>query len=276
MNQQTLISSPTNEVATTQPDFLTLAIERGVDADALEKLVALHERLEARKAEQAFNEALQQFQERVPVIPKNKRVNYATKQGGKVDYSYSTFDHVADTIRPLMTDLGLHYSFSTEPMDGKRLMVKCIVRHIDGHSIESTFPVDVDSTAKMNIQQQMASATTYAKRYALIQALGITTADTDDDAYLAGQSQRRELAGEPTKNDYNEIKRQWWDLFADKELKTSEAIAKFHQWVAKVGGISVTDAANHENWTSETLSLCVEAIELHQPGKNQSSGLLDA
>lgn len=271
MNQQTLINNQTSEVTTTQPDFLTLAIERGVDADALEKLVALHERLEARKAEQAFNEALQQFQERVPVIPKNKRVNYPTKGGGKVDYSYSTFDHVADTIRPLMTDLGLHYSFSTEPMDGKRLMVKCIVRHIDGHSIESTFPVDVDSTAKMNIQQQMASATTYAKRYALIQALGITTADTDDDAYLAGQSQRRELAGEPTQDDLNKIKKQWYAVFQKQHLSKNDAAAEFSQWVADTTDLSLVDADDADKWTADTLTKCTAAIN-----KQRTDGFLNA
>lgn len=268
MNQ--LIESKT-EVATTQPDFLTLAIERGVDADALEKLVALHERLEARKAEQAFNEALQQFQELVPVIPKNKRVNYATKQGGKVDYSYSTFDHIADTIRPLMTKLKLNYSFSTEPMDNKRLMVKCIVRHQDGHFVESTFPVDVDAGAKMNIQQQMASATTYAKRYALIQALGITTADTDDDAYAAGQSQRREMAGEPTADDVKEIKRQWVVQFRKQNLKPVEASAEFHQWVADMSGLSVVEAASVENWTTSTLNACLRAIE-----NQRNATMLDA
>lgn len=271
MNQQTLINNPANEVATTQPDFLTLAIERGVDADALEKLVALHERLEARKAEQAFNEALQQFQERVPVIPKNKRVNYATKQGGKVDYSYSTFDHIADTIRPLMTKLKLNYSFSTEPMDNKRLMVKCIVRHQDGHFVESTFPVDVDAGAKMNIQQQMASATTYAKRYALIQALGITTADTDDDAYAAGQSQRREMAGEPTQDDLKKILNQWQVLFNKRQLTASEKAAEFQKWVSEVTGLRLVDADNAEKWTSNNLQQCEEAID-----KQRNQSMLNA
>lgn len=272
MTQQTLINNPSGEVTTTQTDFLTLAIERGVDADALEKLVALHERLEDRKAEQAFNESLQQFQQRVPVIPHNRNVSFGK---GKAAYSYATFDHIEKTIKELRSELGLSYTFTTRTIDGEKNAV-CILRHRDGYQIESFFPINLDPEARMNATQRVASATTYAKRYALIQALGITTADTDDDAYLAGQSQRRQLAGEPTKSDYNELKRQWWDLFADKNSPISEASAKFHRWVAKTGGISVTDAANYENWTADTLSLCVKEIESQQPASNHSVGILDA
>ena len=46
-----------------------------------------------------------------------------------------------------------------------------------------------DLNGKMNDIQKVASASSYAKRYGLLDALGIATGDTDDDGNAAGTEQ---------------------------------------------------------------------------------------
>ena len=51
-----------------------------------------------------------------------------------------------------------------------------------GHSEESSFEIPVDKSGYMTAPQQYASALTFAKRYALINVLGISTSEEDTDA----------------------------------------------------------------------------------------------
>ena len=61
----------------------------------------------------------------------------------------------------------------------------CIVHHVEGHSERTAFPVPIDRAARMNDTQKVGSALTYGRRYALCAALGIVTAEEDDDAIAA-------------------------------------------------------------------------------------------
>jgi hypothetical protein len=60
------------------------------------------------------------------------------------------------------------------------------IRHKAGHSVSISYDLPMpDKVTGQNAAQQMGSATTYAKRYALCSALGIVTGE-DDDGLAAG------------------------------------------------------------------------------------------
>jgi hypothetical protein len=61
------------------------------------------------------------------------------------------------------------------------MTVSCVVTHAGGHSKRSKMTLPVDSKAGCSEQQKYGAAQTYAQRYSLIQALGLTTCDEDDD-----------------------------------------------------------------------------------------------
>jgi len=148
----------------------------------LEKLVDLQERVMRINAERAFNSAIQAFQFECPSIKHDGHAAF-----GNTKYSYATLAQVANTIRPYLDKHGLSYGFTSESVsDG--IKVTCTVKHVEGHSGSADFVVAIDNNAKgMNIAQRAASALSYARRYALLMALGITTADTDDDGAGAGE-----------------------------------------------------------------------------------------
>jgi hypothetical protein len=172
--------------------LIAQAIERGLPVEALERLLAMRERLKAERAKEAFYEALRVFQVRCPVIPKNEQV--LNKDGKSVRYRYASLGKIIEVISPLLGECGLSYSFDTMfKANPPAQIVTCTIHHTLGHSETSTFRAPIDKDAYMNEVQKSGSALSYGKRYALSNALGIV-ADEDDDGRGSGE---KESHGEP-------------------------------------------------------------------------------
>lgn len=162
--------------------LVRLAIEQNVSVEMLERLVALQERVTDRNARTAYMTALANFQAECPPLPKSKVVDYTTRSGVRINYSFAPLDVIADTIRPHLARNGLSYSWDSEIADGQ-LAVTCTVRHVEGATGTATFRCKIDDagSSTMNGPQKAGAATSYGQRYSLIQALGLTTADEDRD-----------------------------------------------------------------------------------------------
>lgn len=156
-------------------DLMSIAVERGMAPESLEKLFGLYERDQAIQAQRAFAKAMADLQAEAPVIHKNKRVDT-----GKYQYNFAELDFIANTIRPFLERHGLSYRFDSQ-VDGQVVAVKCIVTHRDGHSEATRFACPTQGMAGANAAQQTASALSYARRYALLLAFGLSTGDLDDD-----------------------------------------------------------------------------------------------
>lgn len=106
------------------------------------------------------------------------------KTNSHLKNKYATLDSVLDAIMPALTDDGI---FETQGMSDENLQgqIKLITRftHVEsGQWVEyyTTLPI------QKNDPQGLGSAMTYARRYALVAALGLSQAD--DDAQLAVKS----------------------------------------------------------------------------------------
>lgn len=161
-------------------EILRIAVERGVDVGSLERLVALHERMSERQAAVEFNQALAAFQAECPSIEKTSSASI----GGQYSYKYAQLDEIARTTRPLLQRHGLSYSWDSD-VQNDRLVCVCTVRHIGGHSQSAKFTTPTQSpSTRMSLQQQQGAALTYARRQSLVQALGLTMTDEDNDAAM--------------------------------------------------------------------------------------------
>jgi hypothetical protein len=169
--------------------LLAKAIEHGVSIDILERLLALRERLAAERARTEFFAALADFQGACPVIVKRDSATIITKSGARFTYAYASMDAIVRVAAPLLAARGFATQVVTE-IDAGQLVATCVVHHVGGHSEASTFRVPIATGDRMNPAQQVASASTYAKRYAYCNALGILTGDEDDDA--RGSEPRRD------------------------------------------------------------------------------------
>lgn len=163
--------------------ILQMAVQQGTPVEALEKLVALQERVTDRNAAAAFNRALADFQAECPLIEKRSIAKITPRGGGEgYAYRYAELDTIARTIRPLLVRHGLAYSWNSK-IEGANLACACILRHVEGHSQSATFSCPTTSASPgMSDPQKHASALTFAKRQSLVQVLGLTMTEPDTDA----------------------------------------------------------------------------------------------
>jgi len=160
--------------------LLAQGIQHGLSVDAMERLLNMRRELQMEQARADFFAALATFQARIPAIPKNQ-IARVTSQKGSYSYRYADLADIQRAIAPVLADSGLSVTFDTE-VDGGGYVIVAKVHHRGGHSERTTFRVPVDGGTRMNSAQAAGSALTYGRRYALCAALGIVTAEDDDDA----------------------------------------------------------------------------------------------
>jgi hypothetical protein len=171
--------------------LIAQAIDKSVDIGTMEKLLAMRSSMMAEQARTAFFAALSAFQGACPIIPKTKTATITTKMGGSYKYSFAPLDVIVKHVSPILARHGLSFSADTRHED-RAIVAIVTVHHVAGYSKPSEFRAPIDLEAKMNAMQQVASAQTYAKRYAFCNALGILTGDDDDDGHGAtGETQKR-------------------------------------------------------------------------------------
>jgi len=184
----------------TMPVDATALIQRAIDAnlpvETMERLLAMRRELRAEAARDGFFRSLSEFQAGCLTIKKETKVNYPSKRGGQVRYSYATLDEIVSQVRANLEIHGFSYTVSTE-QDQDSVTAVCHAHHVEGHSEITKFRIPVDPEAYMNAAQKVASALTYAKRYAFCNAFGILTGDADDDARLTGNGDEPHLKDAP-------------------------------------------------------------------------------
>ncbi len=187
MNEQALTKIEPMPVTPSVEAMITLAIERGATVDTLERLMAVRREVRAEAAKEAFDRALALFQDECPVIHKNKTVK---NRDGTVRYRYADLEQIKATIGPLIKQHGFSYRFTTKTTEN-RMVTICHVTHIFGHTESSEFEVPIEKSGRMNAVQESGSSSTYAKRYALSNGLGIITSDEDNDGQTSASEPKQ-------------------------------------------------------------------------------------
>jgi hypothetical protein len=172
-NTQTPIQTPI--------ELLRLAVQQGKDfpIETLERLVALHKDQMAQDAKKAFFDSFSLFQSIAPRLDRISPVDFPTGKG-RVKYNFAPLGHIAAVIKDSLRQCGLSYRFKISDTE-KGLSVTCIVTHVYGHSEETTMTAPADNSGAKNEIQARGSTVSYLERYTLCSALGLVTADIDND-----------------------------------------------------------------------------------------------
>lgn len=161
--------------------LLTQAVEKGLPVETLEKLLAMRKELNAEMAKKAYDNSMADFQGECPIIVKTKEVK---NRMGILMYKYAPIETIVDQVKELLQKYG--FSYSTRVVtEGDRVKATVIVKHFGGHTEEYEMEVPLgNKTDIMSNSQVVASATTFAKRYAFCNAFGIMTGDEDKEEKL--------------------------------------------------------------------------------------------
>lgn len=164
----------------------TLATDPSVTPEKLEIAAKAIADSERREAERKFHAAFLKLQKALPEVGKHGELI----RDGKVIANYSRFEDIQRAIRePLQGNgftLSRHNAFPRE----RCIEVVVVLTHVGGHHTENSFQLNSDEDLAANANQQMASAQSYAARYATAGLLNLILAETDDD----GERSARQVA----------------------------------------------------------------------------------
>jgi hypothetical protein len=176
MQTQALVLTPT--------DMIARAVESGANIEVLTKLMDLQDRYEKNTSRKAFDAAIAQAKSEIPVIGKNRTVDFTGKTGVRTHYKHEDLAEIARIVGPILAKHGLSYRFRTAN-EGGMAICTCIVSHRDGHAEENTLSAAKDESGNKNHIQAIGSTLTYLQRMTLKAALGLAASD-DDDGKAAG------------------------------------------------------------------------------------------
>lgn len=166
-------------------EIIQAVVQKGVTSEnvgAVEKLVALYERLEDKKAQREFAAAFKALQSEMKGV---KAMSPVPGNDGGVRYKFAAYEDIMEQVKPVLEKHGFTVSFSTEFAEG-RLIKICCLQHVGGHTKETRFAVLIGKgPPNASPAQADGAASTYAKRFALCDALNIVI-EKDSDARLEG------------------------------------------------------------------------------------------
>ena len=165
--------------------FERLARDPNASVEKIERLMALWERGEARKAEAAFNAAMTLAQRAMRPVA-------ADADNPQTCSKYASYAQLDRALRPIYTDHGFGLSFDTA--DGAAdqwVRVVCYVTHSDGHS--RTYRADMPADGKgakggdvMTKTHAVGAAMSYGMRYLLKMIFNVAVGEDDDDGNSNG------------------------------------------------------------------------------------------
>lgn len=207
--------SPTTNYPTRAPipdplDRLVELLGKGVQVEAIDKLLDVHHKHQKELARRAFIEAFARFKsEPIGKIVKKKTVTVKLKdkqtgqQAGSYTYKHETLAQVVAAVSEPMAKHGLVHSWTTtQDPATKQITVTCSLRHVDGH-VESVSLFGLpDDSGQKNAIQQVRSTITFLQRSTLELITGTAAHDDDNDTHSddRGRVERGAPAerGEPT------------------------------------------------------------------------------
>lgn len=200
--------------------LLQAAIDKGVNPDQLEKLIALQERWDRSRAAERFAGAIGAFQAECPVVMKARDADL-----GRYEYKFADYGDVMAEAGPLLRKYGIVVTFTTA-MVASLLSVVCRVR-VGTHVEETRIDLPIPNVGA-NDAQKFGAAVSYGKRYSICAALNIVVSDRseDDDANSLHKITREQVG---------EVERMLVETGADRE--------KFLNWAGGIRDVRDMTAA---------------------------------
>lgn len=186
---------------------------------------------DSKTSHTSLAEALVAFQAEAPKFAKNKTAKVQTKTGGTYTYKYADLGDILPIVGPLLAKHGLSWSSRPGRGDDGELVLRYRLLHSSGEADADEMPLGVDRHCR---PQELGSAITYARRYAITAQLNLTT-DEDDDAHAAMQSEPRRQSNVIDKASLAALRRVY------KETGWTEG--RLHQELVNVGVQNPTDIA---------------------------------
>lgn len=176
-----------SETATVLSIIERVAMNPEADIEKMERLLVMHERMQGKQAEAAFNAALAEMQPQLPAIA--ERGTIKNKSGG-VQSTYALWEDINEAIKPILAAHGFALSFRTDCSAGVKVVG--VLSHRMGHKETTDILLAPDMSGSKNPVQAVASSISYGKRYTAGALLNLTSRGEDDDGNLGEDPANRQ------------------------------------------------------------------------------------
>lgn len=208
-------------VAPTPNSILEMAVRQGANVETLTQLLALQERWEANEARKAFEVAFAAFKAEAPKLEKTKQVAFK-----ETKYKYTPLDEITKAVNPVLAKHGLSYNWKQESTKDT-ITVTCVLRHVQGYSIENSLSGPHDPSGSKNAIQALGSGVHYLRRYTVLGVLGMATSDEDSDGVTNNEAADFVALIEDSRT-IDELKKHYTEAVADGLKKqSSKAVALY-------------------------------------------------
>lgn len=219
-----------------------------------------------------LSEALVALQAQLPRIPKTDEASVETKTGRSYTYRYANLATITDLLMPIMAALGLAWVCRPNMIDGQFVLSYSLIHGPTGDEIDGFYPLPGSGSP-----QQIGSAITYARRYALTAVTGIAPADDDDDAAAAERAAQtdseRAAAGRMTSEQQREhaaLARQPRGRKADRSNNPADDIWA-GQEAGKLPPMAIEDKPGTSNsWQWKRLGILYTAANITDAGERHA------
>ena len=159
-----------------------LAANPNVDPGVVDKWLAMYERLDARRRQQAYTEALTRIHARMPQIERHGVIPLREGKGIK----YAKLEDIDRTIREMLAEEGLAFSFGSHSDDGKLFDITATLTHREGHSEKFNIQLPLDpgpqtGPLRRSPPQAVSATLSTARRQLIKMALNIVEKGEDVD-----------------------------------------------------------------------------------------------
>lgn len=180
VESRTQVAAPSESVTILQI-IQQVAMSPDADIDKMERLMVMHQNMQALQAKQKYDEALAEMQEELPVIGERGGIK---DRNGRVQSTYALWEDINEMIRPVLARHGFAISFRT-PRNERGIEVEGVLSHRAGHREMTSLVLPADTSGSKNGVQAVASSVSYGKRYTAGALLNFTTTGEDDDGNSA-------------------------------------------------------------------------------------------
>lgn len=195
-----------------------------VDIDKMERLLMMQERVHARNAKAAFDDALAAMQPELPEIDERGGIK---NSAGKVQSTYALWEDINAAIKPILAKHRFGLTFRVTN-DATGIEVTGVLSG-HGHREETAIKLPADNSGSKNTVQAVGSSTSYGQRYTAKLLLNLTSRGADDDGEAGGAK-----GGFVTDDDVADLQALMEDVGADR--------GRFLNYL-KVGSLSQLPAA---------------------------------
>jgi len=166
-----------------------VALDPRADVAKLKRTIAMYERVKAREAALSFNAAKGRVLKKLACVKivRNRTALYEIdngkpRRGTYEAFKYAPLEEIDKHLRPLLIEEEMDLSYSSEPGEHGRILIRGRLKHLpSGHFEDSFLPAPPDTSGGKSTVQGVGSTNSYLRRYIACNIFNIVVVGDDDD-----------------------------------------------------------------------------------------------